>query len=144
MCGSAKVVFHGNATPHTVGLLIGASAMLAQLFFVLMIVFFVFSEHASSKGHDVKDTDKAMGSFALFSLLVMSMWSFSLYSFRDTLIKGPPVGSSSDSVLAASAAVAHEADEHQGLKSGSEKKADGSEHDDDDVVDIDLEDTETF
>eukprot|EP00602_Paraphysomonas_sp_CaronLab_P010442 CAMPEP_0185024468 /NCGR_PEP_ID=MMETSP1103-20130426/7559_1 /TAXON_ID=36769 /ORGANISM="Paraphysomonas bandaiensis, Strain Caron Lab Isolate" /LENGTH=221 /DNA_ID=CAMNT_0027557447 /DNA_START=83 /DNA_END=748 /DNA_ORIENTATION=- len=145
MCGSAKVVFYGNASPHTVGMLIGSSAMLAQLFFVLMIVFFVFSEHASTHGHDVKDTDKAMGSFALFSLIVMGLWSFSLYTFRDTLIKGPPVGSSSDSgVLAASAASAHEADEHRGLKSDSQLKVNDIELDEDEVVDVDLEESEAF
>jgi hypothetical protein len=47
---SAFVVFRAQSTAHHVGLLIGSTGMLSQLFFVLMILFFVYSEHASSSG----------------------------------------------------------------------------------------------
>jgi hypothetical protein len=43
----------GKASALVVGIVIGSSAMLTQLFFVLMIVFFVFGKSAhNSSGHD--------------------------------------------------------------------------------------------
>lgn len=48
---SAFVVFRRQSTSYHVGLLIGYTGMLSQLFFVLMILFFVYSEHASANGH---------------------------------------------------------------------------------------------
>jgi hypothetical protein len=50
MTASGVVVFYGKASSHIVGLLIGISAMLTQLLFVIMIVFFVFAEKAASTG----------------------------------------------------------------------------------------------
>lgn len=43
------IIVRGKASSFFVGMVIGASAMLTQLFFVLMFVFFVFGESA---GHD--------------------------------------------------------------------------------------------
>ena len=48
---SAFVVFKGESSAHHVGLLIGSTGMMSQLFFILMIVFFVYSEHASKNGN---------------------------------------------------------------------------------------------
>lgn len=50
---SAFVVFKGGSSAHHIGLLIGTTGMLSQLFFMLMIVFFVYGEHASSQGHGI-------------------------------------------------------------------------------------------
>ena len=44
---SALVIFKGESSAHHVGLLIGSTGMLTQLFFILMIVFFVYSEHVN-------------------------------------------------------------------------------------------------
>lgn len=51
MVSSGIVIFYGKAPPHIVGLIIGISGMLTQLLFVVMIVFFVYAEHAQSSGH---------------------------------------------------------------------------------------------
>jgi hypothetical protein len=51
MIASGVVVFYGKTSAHIIGLLIGVCAMLTQLLFVIMIVFFVYSEHANTSGH---------------------------------------------------------------------------------------------
>lgn len=53
MVSSGITVFYGKASSHIVGLLIGISGMLAQLFFVLCVIFFVYADHAISTGHGI-------------------------------------------------------------------------------------------
>lgn len=44
----ATIVFGGKATELLVGFLIGVAAMLAELFFVLMVMFFVLGTNAAN------------------------------------------------------------------------------------------------
>jgi hypothetical protein len=64
LVGSGIAVIYGKATPYLVGLLLGVSGMLCQLFFVLVVVFLVYSDHATSRGH---------GQFDHFNLLYLSL-----------------------------------------------------------------------
>ena len=50
-----QVVFKGQNSPLQVGFLIGVAAMLCQLFFLLMCVFFVFGAEARKKGYGMKN-----------------------------------------------------------------------------------------
>jgi glucan phosphoethanolaminetransferase (alkaline phosphatase superfamily) len=47
----AQIVFRGQATALQVGFLIGVSAMLCQLFFVLMVIFFIVSTEATTSNY---------------------------------------------------------------------------------------------
>ena len=47
----AQIVFYGRATALQVGFLIGVSAMLCQLFFVLMVIFLVLSTEATTSNY---------------------------------------------------------------------------------------------
>jgi preprotein translocase subunit SecG len=44
----ATIVFGGKATELLVGFLIGVAAMLAELFFVLMVMFFIIGTNAAN------------------------------------------------------------------------------------------------
>ena len=51
-CGvGGQIVFKGNSSPLLVGFMIGVAAMLCQLFFVLMCVFFVLGTEATHNGY---------------------------------------------------------------------------------------------
>lgn len=51
----ALVVFYGRASAVVVGCVIGASAMMCQLFFVLMVVFFVLGKEATDMNFGEKE-----------------------------------------------------------------------------------------
>ena len=50
-CLIVQVVFDQWSSPFVVGSLIGSSLMFAQMQFVLMIVYFVFADHAKNNEH---------------------------------------------------------------------------------------------
>jgi hypothetical protein len=88
MVGSGVVVFYGKASSLIVGLLIGTSAMLTQLLFVVMIVFFVFAESAESTGPGKSPSFPCLSvclslSFSVTLSLSVSL-CLSLISFRPT------------------------------------------------------------
>ena len=103
----AKAAFSKTGvSPLFVGFLIGLSAMLAQLFFVLMCLFFALGAeankngwgtqfyslmnlYASTKIHTFIETgyaDNALGSFSLFNLIVYSLWAIVLSYKRSSLM----------------------------------------------------------
>lgn len=47
----AQIVFGGRSTELLVGFMIGTAAMLTELFFVLMVIFFVLGQTATDKGY---------------------------------------------------------------------------------------------
>lgn len=49
----ASIVFGGKASELLVGFLIGVAAMLAELFFVLMVIFFVIGTNAANSGQSM-------------------------------------------------------------------------------------------
>lgn len=92
-----QVVFDEWHSPFVVGSLIGSCIMLSQMQFVMMIVYFVFGDHAKNNEHgayfvaffysascytecdfwivvsicpDVSDSDRALGAFSLFTMVV--------------------------------------------------------------------------
>mmetsp|Transcript_20329 Transcript_20329/g.37725 ORF Transcript_20329/g.37725 Transcript_20329/m.37725 type:complete len:212 (-) Transcript_20329:249-884(-) len=137
---AAQVVFDEWHSPFVVGSLIGSCVMMAQMQFVMMIVYFVFGDHAKNNGHDVSDSDRALGAFSLFTMLVYLLLAAVLGWFS-----GEITGS----------AVGEPLDEEQRMMDNSNGSSQKSQDNppatftvDDyggaDVVDVDLEETETF
>jgi hypothetical protein len=58
----SREVFKGHTTPLMAGFLMGCSAMLSELFFVLMCVFFTYGQVAATAG---------VGTFSLTTLLMV-------------------------------------------------------------------------
>ena len=83
---SYSIVFHNKSNELMVGLMIGMAYMLAQLFFVLMIVFFIFGTEAEINNAGVAPSDKAYGTFALFNMFAYFAWAILLTAHRKSLI----------------------------------------------------------
>jgi hypothetical protein len=47
----AQIVFGGRSSELLVGFMIGTAAMLTELFFVLMVIFFVLGQNATNAGY---------------------------------------------------------------------------------------------
>lgn len=203
MIASGVIIFYGKTSSHLIGLLIGISAMLTQLLFVIMIVFFIYSEHASNSSHgktllfhfkpipfyllsstssclilhsffthsflvfpylfpsldhsfylclDLKSSDRAMGTFALFLMLMMGTWTTVLWFCKDEIISNrqslpqsdtQPLhvskSSSSSQQLSPSAPPTSSV-----IYSSTRNQDELPLHQQDDVVDVDLEDEESF
>lgn len=86
--GITFLVVRGRASPIFVGITIGFTALLAQLFFVLMVVFFVLGQSAGTD-YDVGPTDKAMGSFCLFNSIIFGGITYLVFVNRHAIIVDP-------------------------------------------------------
>lgn len=104
----AHVVFVGNASPVQVGFLVGCAAMLCQLFFVLMCMFFVLGTEATNNGYgtsvrlhapcsevhasnpDTAIADKAYGAFSFFSMIIYFVWAIILHVHKDSVVSSTP------------------------------------------------------
>lgn len=80
----SREVFRGHATQLAAGFLMGTSAMLSELFFVLMCVFFTYGQVAANAGVDSAQADKAMGSFCLFNFIMYAVFAIIVSVHRDT------------------------------------------------------------
>lgn len=69
-----------------VGAMMGMSIMLAQLFFVLMVVFFIFGGEADVNNPDVAPSDKAYGAFSFFNMMAYFAWAILLTIHRKSVI----------------------------------------------------------
>ena len=78
-----------------IGFLIGVSAMMSQMFFFLMCVFFGYGTTAASRGYKTESPDKAMGSFCFFNFILYALWANLLINKRSDLIEVPPPSQSS-------------------------------------------------
>ncbi len=60
LISSGIAIIYGKASSYLIGLLLGGSGMLCQLFLILVIVFFVYSDHATSRGHGKRSHDRIL------------------------------------------------------------------------------------
>eukprot|EP01041_Mallomonas_annulata_P012748 gene12748-26848_t len=81
-----QLIYQGNNSPLMVGFLIGCSAMLAELFFVLMCVFFSYATYAKSNGIETESANNVMGAFSFFNMLVFAIFSVILAYNRSVFI----------------------------------------------------------
>ena len=68
--------------------------MLAQLFLVLMAVFFTLSTEATVNGYATAPADSAFGAFALINMIIYIVWAIILGVHRQSVIDHsfqPPV-----------------------------------------------------
>lgn len=89
-----KVVLGGSHPPLLVGFLCGVAGMLAQLFLVLMAVFFTLSTEATNNGYATAPADSAFGAFALINMIIYIVWAIILGVHRQSVIDHsfqPPV-----------------------------------------------------
>ena len=83
---SYSIVFHTKSSELMVGAMMGMSIMLAQLFFVLMVVFFIFGGEADVNNPDVAPSDKAYGAFSFFNMMAYFAWAILLTIHRKSVI----------------------------------------------------------
>lgn len=82
----AKVVFGGKSSALMVGFMMGVAAMLTELFFVLMVVFFVLGTNADTNGYSTADSDQAYAAFSLLNMIIYFVWAIILTVHRQTVI----------------------------------------------------------
>ena len=83
---SYSIVFHTKSSELMVGAMMGVAIMLAQLFFVLMIVFFIFGTEADVNNPSVAPSDKAYGAFSFFNMMAYFAWAILLTMHRKSVI----------------------------------------------------------
>jgi len=81
-----KVVLAQSSPPLLVGFLLGVAGMLAQLFLVLMAVFFTLSTEANTQGYGTAPADTAFGVFSLLNMIIYIVWAIILGVHRQTII----------------------------------------------------------
>jgi len=82
----ATIVFGGKATELLVGFLIGVAAMLAELFFVLMVMFFILGTNAANNNQKAGPADKAFAAFSLLNMIIYFVWAIILVVHRRTVM----------------------------------------------------------
>lgn len=81
-----RIAMHpGKNSPMVVGMLIGYSATLVQLFFFLSVTFFSFGTWAKETGSAAHAADNGYGSFSLFNFIVYFIWTYMLWTNRQSL-----------------------------------------------------------
>ncbi len=88
----AQIVFGAQSTEIGVGYMIGVAAMMVQLFFVLMCVFFVLATEANKMGYISYQSDAAFGSFCLLNMIIYLIWAIILSVHRRAVIAPPAAG----------------------------------------------------
>mmetsp|Transcript_35537 Transcript_35537/g.33708 ORF Transcript_35537/g.33708 Transcript_35537/m.33708 type:complete len:183 (+) Transcript_35537:100-648(+) len=85
----AQIVFGGVSSELGVGFMIGVAAMMTQLFFVLMCVFFVLATEAQTAGYASAPADIAYGVFCLFNMIIYFVYAIILSMHRRSVIASP-------------------------------------------------------
>lgn len=80
-----KIVLGGRSSELLVGFLIGVAAMLSQLCFVLMVIFFIFGTNAKSSNLDTAPSDQAYAAFSLINMIIYFVWTILLVVHRKTI-----------------------------------------------------------
>ena len=88
----AQIVFGAQSTEIGVGYMIGVAAMMVQLFFVLMCIFFVLATEANKMGYIAYQSDAAFGSFCLLNMIIYLIWAIILSVHRRAVITAPAAG----------------------------------------------------
>lgn len=81
-----KIVFGGKSSELLVGFLIGVAAMLAQLCFVLMVIFFIFGSDAKTSSLATAPSDQAYAAFSLINMIIYFVWVIILSVHRKTIM----------------------------------------------------------
>lgn len=84
---SYSIVFKQQSSALFVGFMIGSGFMTAELFFMLMCIFFILGTEAQTLNPPVVDSDKAYGSFALFNTFLYLAWTIILTYNRENVIQ---------------------------------------------------------
>lgn len=140
---SAQVVFDNCRSPFVIGALIGSSFMLAQLQFVMMIVYFVFADHAKNNDHDVNDSDRALGAFSLFTMLSYILLGGVLLWFKNDLSGEADQSEEEERMISQKSESPSETSSND-KRTTNDNQYSIESNEESDVVDIDLEETETF
>jgi len=82
----AQIVFGGRAQELQVGFLIGVAAMLTELFFVLMVLFFILGNNAQTAGYQTYQADVSYGVFSLINMIIYFVWTIILVVHRKTVM----------------------------------------------------------
>lgn len=82
----AKIVFGGRSSELLIGFLIGVAAMLSQLCFVLMVIFFVFGVNAKTSNIATAPSDQAYAAFSLINMIIYFVWTIILVVHRKTIM----------------------------------------------------------
>jgi hypothetical protein len=82
----AQIVFGGRSSELLVGFMIGTAAMLTELFFVLMVVFFVLGENATTAGYSTAPSNKAYAVFSLLNMIIYFVWAIILTVHRKSVM----------------------------------------------------------
>jgi len=88
----AQIVFGAQSTEIGVGYMIGVAAMMVQLFFVLMCIFFVLGTEAKRDGYVAYQSDAAFGTFCLLNMIIYLIWAIILSVHRRAVITAPAAG----------------------------------------------------
>jgi len=83
---AGQIVFTGKSTELMVGFMIGFSAMLTELFFVLMVLFFILTSEAQTQQLATAPADTAYGVFCLFNMIIYFVWTIILTVHRRTVM----------------------------------------------------------
>lgn len=81
----AKIVFSGKSLELLVGFMIGIASMMAQLFFMLAVIFFALGTEAGQLGYECADGDKAYGTFTLINFIIYLVWAIILSVHRNAV-----------------------------------------------------------
>lgn len=82
----AQIVFGGRSSELLVGFMIGTSAMLCELFFVLMVIFFILGQNAKDKGYHTAPNDTAYAVFSLLNMIIYFVWAIILTVHRKSVM----------------------------------------------------------
>ncbi|RYG63325.1 hypothetical protein EON64_16150 [archaeon] len=82
----AQIVFGGRSSELLVGFMIGTAAMLTELFFVLMVIFFVMGENASTNNYKTAPSNKAYAVFSLLNMIIYFVWAIILTVHRKSVM----------------------------------------------------------
>mmetsp|Transcript_29907 Transcript_29907/g.41088 ORF Transcript_29907/g.41088 Transcript_29907/m.41088 type:complete len:197 (+) Transcript_29907:64-654(+) len=80
--GGKMVLTSNKSSELMVGFMIGIAAMLTELFFVLMVMFFILGQEASS---EIAPSDKAYAVFSLLNMIIYFVWTIILVVHRRTV-----------------------------------------------------------
>lgn len=81
----SQVVYSKQTAPLMIGFVLGLSAMMAQLFFVLTCWFLALGVQAGENGYDTESADKAMGAFCFFNMIIYAVFAIILAVHRGTI-----------------------------------------------------------
>lgn len=81
------IVFGAKASELLIGFQIGVAAMLTELFFVLMVIFFILGHNAALNSRKEAPSDQAYAAFSLINMIIYFVWTIILVVHRRTVVR---------------------------------------------------------